>query len=276
MRRAFAVLVCGLICAPGLLWGAPQKEPDQAMLEFMRQEVERAKSTIATSDPDPILDDPYQVSALYYSDSYFEKLQASKLKKRNKSAPTPQDEIVLAIKPLLLPEVENRYLGHLRELFAEATDGGKGEALVAPLDNYGFRKCSSRCHGDAIDLFTDEGSLVRTMASGVVVLAEDDWQPDRPFATVSQKGGNEVIIFNPETNRFYRYCHLDMVFVEARDIIPAGVAIGTVGHSGKNASVKGHGQHLHLEINQVNPSTGSRSSLSRKALTQLLKKIRRN
>jgi murein DD-endopeptidase MepM/ murein hydrolase activator NlpD len=276
MRRAIMVFVCGLMCVQGPVWGARQKEPDQRTLEFMREEIERAKSTLASSDPDQILDDPYQVSALYYSDSFFAKLQEGTSRKKSKSAPTPQDEIVLAIKPLLLPEIENHYLGQLRELFADATDGGEGEVIVAPLDNYEFRKCSSRCHDDAIDLFTAEGSLVRTMASGVVVLAEDGWQPNRPLATVSQKGGNEVIVFNPETNRFYRYCHLDTVFVQTRDIIPAGMAIGTVGHSGKNASLKGHGQHLHLEINLYDPSTRSRSSVSRKALTQLLKKIKRS
>jgi murein DD-endopeptidase MepM/ murein hydrolase activator NlpD len=114
------------------------------------------------------------------------------------------------------------------------------------------------------------------MTSGVVVLAQEGWDPEQPLATVSQRGGNEVIIFNPETNRFYRYCHLDMVFVQTRDIIPAGVALGTVGHSGKNASRKGHGQHLHLEINQYDPKTHARGSVSRKALTQILRKIQSN
>ena len=49
--------------------------------------------------------------------------------------------------------------------------------------------------------------------------------------------------------------------------ITAGVKIGTVGHSGTNASKPGHGEHLHFEINKYD----QRSKIVRPLLEDELK-----
>ncbi len=105
-------------------------------------------------------------------------------------------------------------------------------------------------HEYALDLFTPEGTPVRSATRGVVVLADKTWTPGDPFSTTSQKGGNTVIVFDPDGDRFFRYAHLDQVPVSAGQIVHAGEVVGTVGHTGLNASRPKHGGHLHLEVNQ--------------------------
>jgi murein DD-endopeptidase MepM/ murein hydrolase activator NlpD len=107
-----------------------------------------------------------------------------------------------------------------------------------------------RTHQDAIDLFTAEGSPVYAYTRGIVVLAENGWSEDDAFSTSSRKGGNTVIVFAPDRDRFYRFCHLSTVRVSPGDLVAAGDQVGRVGHTGLNASRGGHGRHLHFEMNE--------------------------
>jgi len=107
-------------------------------------------------------------------------------------------------------------------------------------------------HEFALDLFTDEGTPIRSATRGVVLLADKEWISGEAFSTTSQKGGNSVIVFDPDANRFLRYAHLQDVSVCAGDLFGAGDRIGTVGHTGFNASRPKHGRHLHFEINEFN------------------------
>lgn len=102
----------------------------------------------------------------------------------------------------------------------------------------------------AVDLFTNEGPPVPSAARGVVVIADKHWAPGEPFSTTSQKGGNSVIVFDRDGDRFLRYAHLDQVFVAAGGTVRAGEQIGSVGHTGLNASRPKHGRHLHFEVNE--------------------------
>jgi hypothetical protein len=52
---------------------------------------------------------------------------------------------------------------------------------------------------------------VHSVSRGVVVLADSDWSPDNLFSTTSRKGGNAVIVFDPDHERFYRYCHMSRI-----------------------------------------------------------------
>ena len=81
-------------------------------------------------------------------------------------------------------------------------------------------------------------------------MAEDTWSPRDPFSTTSGRGGNCVIVFAPAGRRFYRYCHLLEVAVEPGEFVQAGGVIGRVGSTGRDASLPGHGRHLHFEVNQ--------------------------
>lgn len=263
-QRSLVFLWCAFFL--GALAPETFGEAKQIETTFVRNEVARGKNLLATNDAGKILDDPYLVSAMYYSDLFFLKMR------RKTSVYAPHDEVVLDLAALVTPAIRGKYIAQLRTLAGSMST----ENLTSPLDHYETiaRNCRS-CHHDAIDLFTEEGSMVRSMSSGIVVLAERGWRPDRQFTVVSPKGGNEVIVFDPVKERFYRYCHLGSISVKVRDIIHAGQAIGTVGHSGTNASLPNHGRHLHLEINQYDPPIGANRSVMRRQLFHELERIHR-
>ena len=232
---------------------------------FVRNEVARGKNLLAENDIGKVLNDPYLVSALYYSDSFRTKIRT------RKDIRDPQDDVMLGLMNFVTSAARRKYIAELRSL----ANGPSDKNMVLPLDHYKqiVKNCRS-CHPDAVDLFTEEGFPVKTMSSGIVVLVEGTWQPNNPLATTSPRGGNEVIIFDPVQQRFYRYCHLGSVTVKVRDAVRVGQTIGTVGHTGLNASLPGHGKHLHLEINQYDPRTGKDRSLMRPQLIHELERVR--
>ena len=87
-------------------------------------------------------------------------------------------------------------------------------------------------------------------------------------------GGNTVIVFNYLTKEFFRYAHLDEVAVSPGELIMEGKNLGTVGHTGKNASLQGHGSHLHFEINKYLSDKNTNQSLSVKELKKRLKNLK--
>jgi len=263
-QRSLVFLWCAFFI--GALAPETFGKAEQLETTFVRNEVARGKNLLAANDARKILDDPYLVSAMYYSDLFFLKIR------QKTSVCAPQDELMLDLAALITPAVREKYIAKLRTL----ANGVSGEDLVLPLDHYEkiARNCRS-CHRDAIDLFTEEGSTVRSMSSGIVVLAEGGWRPDRQLTVASPKGGNEVIVFDPTKERFYRYCHLGSISVKVRDVIHAGQAIGTVGHSGTNASLPHRGRHLHLEINRYDPPTRVNRSMTRQQLFRELEHIHR-
>lgn len=261
-----AFLSCTVLLGESARGSTTKKDASTAVAAIrVQQETERGEKIISGGAVKDVLGDPYLVSALYYSDMYFRKQRRAK---------GPQNELVVALASLVEKDFREKYMANLEGLVAASKDHPSEalqRAMVAPIDHYSFGDCRRSCHTDAIDLFTEEGSLVKTMVRGVVVLAQEGWQTGRPLSVSSPKGGNEVIVFDPETKRFYRYCHLDKVLVHPGDIIPAGGAIGTVGHTGLNASRAGHGQHLHLEVNWYDSAKGVTHPLLRKQLIDLLK-----
>ncbi len=110
-------------------------------------------------------------------------------------------------------------------------------------------------HG-ALDIFVqEEGVLVRTPVSGVVVGAGDGWRGGyerggRGFYYegdgLSRRAGNAVILFEPGNGGYVLFSHMqEGLLVRPGDVIPAGTAIGRVGHTG-NAVRPGRGKHLHI------------------------------
>jgi murein DD-endopeptidase MepM/ murein hydrolase activator NlpD len=133
---------------------------------------------------------------------------------------------------------------------------------------------SPNVHPFAIDLFVNEGSAVRSAWRGLVVLAEGGWRPLEWFSTSSVRGGNAVIVFDAGANRFYRYAHLESIYVSAGDFVEPGDQIGAVGHTGFNAARKGHGRHLHFEINEFDARTSLVSAVGHDALEAMLEAAR--
>jgi murein DD-endopeptidase MepM/ murein hydrolase activator NlpD len=205
-------------------------------------EVAKAKEILEGLSAANALSSPYLVSALYYHDGFLNGFPT------DRANAAPERRIIGQISSVLNPAAKALFLDRLRELWSQpgAQQGPKRSAEPVAYAAMSTR----RSHRYAIDLFAREGAPVNSVSRGLVVLADRDWSPDDLFSTTSRKGGNAVIVFDPDRDRFYRYCHLSSVNVSAGDLVEAGRHLGDVGHTGLNASRAGHGRHLHFEANE--------------------------
>lgn len=187
-------------------------------------------------------------TAFYYSDNFMNNFLPTLAKNKN----MPGSRLLKDMYDVLKKNPENKksYILWLKNECQKAENIDFKEK-VKPLDILNFGKGVG--HNDALDCFIAEGSSVKSIKGGIITTIEKNWKAEDPLSSVSHKGGNFVIVFNPEDNEFYRYCHLQELpeSLNAGDIIPAGTIIGKVGHTGLNANKPGHGGHLHLEINKV-------------------------
>jgi len=123
----------------------------------------------------------------------------------------------------------------------------------------------SASHQYALDVFftnfkrkgvVETGPRIYTMSRGIVVSAAGDWRGGDRASTyrsggLSPKAGNGVVIYDPDTRRYYAYFHLSEVFVSAGNLVASGDVIGLGGNTGTNARKKDHGEHVHVEIHDA-------------------------
>ena len=204
-------------------------------------EVAKAKAILDNLGSDNVLDSPYLVSAIYYHDGFLADFPVEL------RTADPERRIVGRISRMLTPELKARFVCLLHEAWSDAAP--EGSALFTVPVNYIYLG-GAQAHNDAIDMFAPEGTSVHSASRGVVILADRDWYFYDVFSAASRKGGNAVIVFDPDNDCFYRYCHLNTVSVYPGDIVESGQMIGEVGHTGLNASQPGHGNHLHFEVNE--------------------------
>lgn len=204
-------------------------------------EVARARRIIENLKVDSLLDSPYLVSAVYYHDGFLNDYP-------DRGDADPDRRIIGQISNLLSEERKRQFIRLLHELWARS-NAPFPERSAEPVA-YQSAGGGRRSHRYAIDLFAPEGAAVHAVSRGIIVLADRGWDPQNLFSTSSRRGGNAVIVFDPDHDRFYRYCHLSAVEVSAGAIVAAGQAIGAVGHTGLDASQPGHGRHLHFEANE--------------------------
>ncbi len=217
----------------------------------VRTEIDVARYLINHPRPEHLFSSPYLVSALYYRANFA-------AEHRTCTATGSTCRIILAIKQMITPAYRDWFMQTLRSM---ATAQEQQFQLTPPLQSMYYKK-SRRSHPNAADLFSPEGSPVTAAAGGIIVLAEDGWTEQDQFSTSSPNGGNTVIEFVPHKNLFIRYAHLGSVAVRPGSFVSRGDTLGTVGHSGLNACRRGHGGHLHLEINQYNQVQRSISAFS--------------
>ncbi len=119
-----------------------------------------------------------------------------------------------------------------------------------------------KTHRHALDIFfrgegergsAEKGPLIRSMSSGFVVAAADDWVGGEGAAKYRRGGltpraGNGAVVYDPATRRYYTYFHMHDVSVRPGQWVDAGEVLGRGGNTGTNARKRGHGGHLHLEI----------------------------
>jgi murein DD-endopeptidase MepM/ murein hydrolase activator NlpD len=234
-------------------------KPSEEIEERVSVESERAKSILDSFSMENLFESPYLTAAVYYHDGFLSGFPDEK------PEADPARRIVARLQRDLTVEKKAQYVRLLLQYWCETAPYAD-----APIDRFVIpvpyeppapppkprkrlrwrRARRGLPHEFAVDLFTNEGTPVLSFTRGVVVLADRDWAPNQPFSTTSQKGGNSVIVFDPDAERFLRYVHLDQVSVRAGDTIHAGDRVGTVGHTGLNASLPRHGRHLHWEVNQ--------------------------
>lgn len=212
-----------------------------------------------------ILKNKYLVSALYYSNEAL-----TVIKNKNEAERTPQENTILQITQIINSEHRNKYMDVLRQKVEHENLSPK---LNKPLDKFEAGNILKN-HKDAVDLFTEEGSSIYSVSSGVVLLAEDGWNKNDLSSTSSQKGGNTIIIYDDAHKRFYRYAHLNEINVKAGDILDTDTVIGTVGHTGINASKPGHGNHLHFEINIYDQAENHNRAMSAAEIKGMLDRIK--
>ena len=200
----------------------------------------------------------YVPATFYYHDGFLSDFAD------DKPDADPGRRIVSRIQREITPSLRTSYVGLLLQYWCEnaVAPDAPTPAFVAPVpyenkppgpppkSTRRRRWARASTHENALDLFIDEGTPVVSATRGVVVVADGRWDPQSPFSTTSQKGGNTVIVFDPDCERFYRYAHLETVTVTRGQIVAAGDRIGSVGHTGLNASRPKHGRHLHFEANQ--------------------------
>jgi murein DD-endopeptidase MepM/ murein hydrolase activator NlpD len=247
------------VSRPASLDVVPSAEVDARVAD----EVVKARRILEDLTASNLLASPYLVSAFYYHDGFLNDFPA------DRSSAAPERRIIGQISNLLTSEAKARFVRLLHEVWSRSDAPGT-QRYAEPV---AYRAVSGRrSHWYAIDLFAPEGAPVIAVSRGVVVLADKDWSPENLFSTTSRKGGNAVIVFDPDRDRFYRYCHLSSVKVSSGDLVATGEHLGDVGHSGLNASQAGHGRHLHFETNEY--SHGQVRALSYQQLRTMLREWR--
>jgi murein DD-endopeptidase MepM/ murein hydrolase activator NlpD len=256
MLRGFCILALAL-CA---LAAPPKKrapklkfpvKPSEEIELRVRAEIEKAEAIARELTHENLFASAYLVSALYYRDGFLEGYP------EERPDANPARRIIAALSRTAIPEWKARYVDLLHARFAALTEAPPAAPFLVPVEmpppapvKPGAKRRRRRIpHQTAIDLFVSEGSPVRSATRGLVVLAENGWTAADPFSTSSMAGGNCAIVFDPGAARFLRYCHLGWVNVQPGAVVSAGQSLGVVGNTGMNASRKGHGQHLHFEIN---------------------------
>ena len=217
-------------------------QPTAEIEAQVAEEVAKARGILDNLNSDNLLASPYLVSAIYYHDGFLSGFSV------DRSNADPERRIIGQINNLLSPGDKARFMRLLHEAWHRSdTSGPERAALPVAYSTLGGGR---QTHRYAIDLFAREGTTVHAVSRGMVVLADRDWNPANLFSTTSRKGGNAIIVFDPDHDRFYRYCHMGTVQVSPGEFVTASQILGSVGHSGLNASQPGHGRHLHFETNE--------------------------
>lgn len=276
------VVVACLLCAAGLAEAGPRRPakrqptppppadsvmvtPSDAIEIRVALEVAKAQDIMANLTRANAFSSAFLVSAIYYHDGIFEGYPADRV---DVDPSSRIDALILRAMPA---GFKARYLNFLRSLARPQPT----TTLLRPVPyepppplGRGMRRVEI-AHDDALDMFVDEGTPVEAATGGLVIEAETGWRAEDPFSTSAIRGGNEVIVFDRAGNRLYRYCHLDTVLVATGQTVDQGDYLGTVGHTGFNAAMAGHGQHLHFEINRVDG--GVTRSIPRTEIQELLR-----
>ncbi|NUM80089.1 M23 family metallopeptidase [bacterium] len=104
---------------------------------------------------------------------------------------------------------------------------------------------------DNLDDNTKQPAYVVAMTDGIVIGMKTNWTSGDTL-----RGGNYLMVYNPNLQRYYYYAHNHTILVKLGDVVRAGTRIATVGRTGRNASEKRSPTHLHLMVLQITDEKG--------------------
>ena len=147
------------------------------------------------------------------------------------------------------------------EGYDAASVGGNGSGFIER--KYNFLHGNAHRGHPAHDIFihdsdqnglddnTGKPAYVLAMTDGIILGAKTDWTENDTL-----RGGNYLMLYNPNLDRYYYYAHNDQILVKIGDIVAAGTRIATVGRTGRNAFPKRSPTHLHLMVLKVTDERG--------------------
>ena len=237
--------------------------------QFILNQIDKIKEIVLNNKYEQVFHNPYLAYALYYSQPFLDEVSNSK------NQHDVSERIIGSITNFITPEFRRNAIIFIEKQTKEKENLQNKKISTnqnLPLKEFSFG--FGKNHKDAIDLFTKESSLAYSIEGGIVLVADKNWQLNNELSSSSMKGGNTVVIFNYLNKEFYRYAHLDKVNVSSGELIMSGQELGTVGHTGKEASISGHGQHLHFEINKYLNSENVNQLLTVNDLKNRLRRLK--
>jgi len=142
--------------------------------------------------------------------------------------------------------------------------GGRRKPYVASPDDVWLPSKSDlrRTHQYALDIFffhvdrsgeEERGPQIRALYPGLVVCSAADWsggagEDKWRSGGLSPAAGDGVVVYSPSVRRYVSYFHLSSLACRTGDLIKAGDVLGRGGNTGVHARMKGHGEHVHVEI----------------------------
>ncbi|MBI5555786.1 MAG: M23 family metallopeptidase [Elusimicrobia bacterium] len=126
---------------------------------------------------------------------------------------------------------------------------------VSPIKGYNFFDGNRHGGHPAHDIFIrdkDQNSLddqthqpveALAMVDSIVLSTYTTWQKGSKL-----RGGNYIWLYNPKSDQFFYYAHLDKVLAASGNFVKAGTVIGTVGRTGLLANKKSSPTHTHLMV----------------------------
>lgn len=204
--------------------------------------ISQGEEALRSRDPEKFLESPYLTSLLCYSSRYIEQL--ARLRDTRTSNEKILQRLARDVSTRTKTEFFYYHIGQIQKNIPERELSRWSKPLISFSYGKGYN------HPNALDLFTTEESPVFSVLAGKVLLAENNWEPTDMLSSSSYKGGNTVVTLSPQ-GLITRSAHLSSTSVKTGQYIPSAFRIGEVGHTGQNASKKGHGNHLHIEIKEV-------------------------
>jgi peptidoglycan LD-endopeptidase LytH len=139
----------------------------------------------------------------------------------------------------------------LRGYNASYLGGKEGSGYISGTYNYfdGVKSTGHPAHDifindrnqDCLDDNTGLSVEVLSVAAGIVIATETEWQATSPL-----RGGLYIWIYNAHLEALFYYAHQQKIEIKVGDWVKRGQKIGEVGRTGRNAFKKRSPTHLHF------------------------------